>query len=256
MRVGLFDFEHSTRQFAKRYCDENGNRYKFSPNFLRAEINARVAKIQKGMNFQDLILEEIEQTIIEHRLEVVVIDNLTALLSNITEGKDALELMNKLSLMKLRHNISMLVISHTPKRDLSRPITKHDMQGSMQLLNLCDSAFCIGESVKESDVRYLKQVKVRNAEFRYDSDNVAIFRIVKNGCNLWFGHIGFDAEKEPLRTRTEAETNELDKKIIALHQSDPNLSYAQIANQLGTSKSKVARVIQKNRGVYNAPEPF
>jgi DNA-binding Lrp family transcriptional regulator len=59
-----------------------------------------------------------------------------------------------------------------------------------------------------------------------------------------------------MRTRTEAEINELNEKIIALHQSDPNLSYAQIANQLGTSKSKVARVIQKNRGVYNAPEPF
>jgi len=78
---------------------------------------------------------------------------------------------------------------------------------------------------------------------------------------LCLEHIGFHDEKEHLRDRTEAEINELDKKIIALHQSDPNLSYAQIANQLGTSKMRVSRVLKKalnkpNSDVYNTPEPF
>jgi len=260
MKVCLFDFELSARQFSKRYRDESGNRYKFSPNFLRAEIN-RHAKIPKGVNSQDFLLEEIEQTIIEHRLEVVVIDNLTALLSNITETKDALEFMDKLKTLKLRHNISMLVLSHTAKRDLNRPITKNDMAGSMHLMNLCDAAFCIGESMKESNVRYLKQIKVRDAEFIYDSGNVATFRIVKNGSYLCFEHTGFDAEKEQLRDRTEAEINELNEKIIALHQSEPNLSYSEIAKRLNTSKMRVSRVLKKalnkqNSGVSNTPTPF
>jgi predicted HTH transcriptional regulator len=110
--------------------------------------------------------------------------------------------------------------------------------------------------MKESDVRYLKQIKTRNAEYKYGSENVVTFRVVKNGSYLCFEFIGFDDEKEHLRARSEAEINELNEKIIALHQSDPNLSYAEIAKRLNTSKSKVARVIQKNRGVYNAPEPF
>ena len=205
-------------------------------------------------------MAQIEQTIIENGIEVAVIDNLTALLSNITETKDALELMHKLRLLKIRQNISMLVLSHSPKRDLSRPITKHDMVGSMHLLNLCDSAFAIGESVKESNVRYLKQIKARSAEFRYDSENVATFRVAKNGCYLCFEHSGFDSEKEHLRERNDAELSELEMNIHALHQSDPNLSYSEIAKQLNTSKSKVFRVLQKmnkpNNGVYNTPTPF
>jgi len=201
MKVGLFDFELSGLQHLNRYSDENGNRYKFSPNFLRTEISVN-AEIPKGVPFQDFILEEIEKRIIKHRLEVVVIDNLTALL-NITETKYALELMHELRLLKLRQNISMLVIGKTPKRDLTKPITQNDIADSMHLLNLCDSAFCIGESVKESNVRYLKQIKVRNAEFKYDSDNVATFRVVKNGPYLCFEHIGFHDEEEHLCARTE-----------------------------------------------------
>jgi DNA-directed RNA polymerase specialized sigma subunit len=53
----------------------------------------------------------------------------------------------------------------------------------------------------------------------------------------------------------------LNEKIIALHQSDPNLSYAEIAKQLNTSKMRVSRVLKKalnkqNSGVSNTPTPF
>ena len=260
MRVCYFDFELTESQFFHRYSDENGNVRLFSDNFLTSEIDPNTTP-PSDINFQDLILEEIERTIIERQIEVVVIDNLTALLSNIAETKNALELMHKLRLLKLRRNVSMLVIGHTPKRDLSRPLTKNDMAGSMHLMNFCDSAFAIGESLKESNVRYLKQIKTRNAEYKYGSENVVTFRIVKNGCYLCFEFIGFDDEKEHLRARTEAEMNELDKKIIALHQSDPNLSYAEIAKQLNTSKMRVSRVLKKalnkqNSGVSNTPTPF
>jgi RecA-family ATPase len=244
MKVGYFDFELSDIQLLKRYSDERGNVRRFSDNLWRFEMKTELS-IPKGISFQDYILAQIEQTIIKHKIEVVVIDNLTALQSNITETKDALELMKRLRLLKLRQNISMLVIGHTPKRELNRPMTRNDMAGSMHLINLCDSAFAIGESVKESNVRYLKQIKTRNAEFIYDSGNVATFRIVKNGCYLCFVHIAFHDEKEHLCARTEAELSELEMNIIALHQSEPNLSYSQIAKQLNTNKMRVYRVLKK-----------
>jgi hypothetical protein len=253
MRVGLFDFELRARQHLKRYSDENGNRHRFSPNFFRFGIKP-YAKIPKGVPRQDYILEQIEKKIIKRRIEVAVIDNLTALLKRITESEDALEFMDKLVEIKLRHNISMLVIGHTPKRDLSKPLTEDDMAGSKQLMNLCDSAFAIGKSLKESHLRYLKQIKTRSAEYKYDSGNVATFKVVKNGCYLCLEHIGFHDEKEHLRARTEAETNELNEKIIALRQIE-KLSYDEIAERLHISKSKVSRVIKKYRGVYNAPDP-
>ena len=137
------------------------------------------------------------------------------------------------------------------------------MVGSMHLLNLCDSAFAIGESVKESNVRYLKQIKARSAEFKYDSENVAIFKVVKNGCYLCFEHTGFDSERDHLRERNDAELSELEMNIHALYQSDPNLSYSEIAKQLNTNKMRVSRVLKKlknlnkqNNGVFNTPTPF
>ena len=258
MRVCYFDFELSDSQFSHRYSDENGNAYQFSDNFLTSEIDPDLS-IPKGISRQDYILELIEQTIIEHRIEVAVIDNLTAL-DNVTDPEVARELMEKLRSLKSRHNISMLVIGHTPKRDLSRPITENDMSGSKNLINFCDSAFAIGKSMKESNVRYLIQVKCRNAEFKYDSENVATFRVVKKGSCLFLEHNGYHDLKEHLRERTDAELSELEMNIHALHQSEPNLSYSEIAKQLNTSKSKVYRALQKlnkqNNGVYNTPEPF
>jgi len=264
MKVGYFDFELSDTQHLRRYSDEKGNVYQFSDNFWSYEIDYEIdpcTPLQNGMNYQDLILQEIEQAIIEDGIEVVVIDNLSILNNNVTESKDASELMQKLQSLKNRHKISMLAIGHTTKRDLSRPLTRNDMSGSMNLINFCDSAFAIGESLKESNVRYLKQIKVRNAEYKYGSENVATFRIVKNGCYLCFEFIGFDDEKEHLRDRTEAEINELNEKIIALHQSEPNLSYSEIAKRLNTSKMRVSRVLKKalnkqNSGVSNTPTPF
>jgi hypothetical protein len=259
MKVGYFDFELSDTQHLRRYSDENGNVYQFSGNFWSFEINPDLS-IPKGMNSQDFLLSEIEKKIIKHRLEVVVIDNLSALNSNVTESKDASELMQKLQSLKKRQKISMLVIGHTPKRDINRPLTRNDMHGSMNLINFCDSAFCIGESVKESNIRYLKQIKVRDAECRYDSENVATFRVAKNGCYLCFEHTGFDAERDHLRERTDSELSELEMNIHALHQSEPNLSYAEIARRLNTNKSKVFRVLQKmnkvNNGVFHTPTPF
>jgi RecA-family ATPase len=259
MKVCLFDFELSARQFLKRYIDESGNIHDFAPNFLRTEIDAN-AEIPKGISFQDYTLAQIEQTIIEHRIEAAVIDNLTSLLKKITETEDALELMHRLRLLKMRHNISMLVIGHTKKRDLGKQLTEDDMSGSKQLLNLCDSAFAIGKSVKESNVRYVKQIKARSAEYKYDSENVATFRVAKNGCYLCFEHTGFDAERDHLRERTDAEMNELEMKIIDLYQSDPNLSYSEIAKQLNTNKMRVSRVLKKmnklNNGVFHTPTPF
>jgi len=171
MRVGYFAFELSASHLLKRYSDDN----LFSDNFLIFEIDPRLPP-PKGVNFQDLILQEIEQAIIENGIEVVVIDSLTAMPD---ATKDALELMRKLRLLKMRQNISMLVIGRTPKRDLSRPLTEDDMADLKHLINFCDSVFALGKSVKGKNVRYLKQIKCSSVELKYGSGNVATFRTVK-----------------------------------------------------------------------------
>jgi archaellum biogenesis ATPase FlaH len=191
MRVCYFDFELTESQFFHRYSDENGNVRLFSDNFLTSEIDPNTTP-PSDINFQDLILEEIERTIIERQIEVVVIDNLTALLSNIAETKNALELMHKLLLLKSRQNISMLVTCPYLIRDLCLLITICDNDS-----RFCDSAFAIENSAKGRHLRYLKQIKTRSAELKYDK-NVAVFYLVKRNRFIGFEHIGFDDEREHL----------------------------------------------------------
>ena len=47
------------------------------------------------------------------------------------------------------------------------------------LINFCDTAFAIGESHTDPSIRYLKQIKVRNCEFKYDAENVCLCQISK-----------------------------------------------------------------------------
>jgi archaellum biogenesis ATPase FlaH len=193
MKVGYFDFELSARQLLRRYSDENGNVYQFSDNFWRFEISPDLS-IPKGMNSQDFLLSEIEKSIIKHRLEVVVIDSLTHLPIFITEKTNARSIMRRLHLIKSRQNISMLVVGHSMRQDLSQPITEYDLVCSI----FCDSAFAIGESAKEKNVRYLKQIKTDSARLRYDIGYAAVFRLVKRNRFIGFEHIDFDCEYEHL----------------------------------------------------------
>ena len=43
-----------------------------------------------------------------------------------------------------------------------------------------DMIFAIGESVKDKNLRYLKQIKARATEIIYDSENVMDFEIIKH----------------------------------------------------------------------------
>jgi len=194
MKVGLFDFEMSDTQHLRRYIDESGNVYQFSDNFWRF---APRAPIPKDMKSEDLLLEEIEKKIIKHQLEAVVIDSLTYM-PIFTGTRNELNLLMRLRLIKLRQNISMLVVGHSLRQDSSLPITEDDMPNSIYLLSLCDSAFAIGESAKEKNVRYLKQIKTSSDDFKYDDENVAVFRLVKRNRFIGFEHIGFDCEYEHL----------------------------------------------------------
>mgnify|MGYP000846718966 CR=1 FL=1 len=73
--------------------------------------------------------------------KIVVIDNTTYLKNETEKAKDALPLMKHLKTLKTRYNLSLLVLAHTPKRDLSKPLTRNDLHGSKMLINFTDNAF-------------------------------------------------------------------------------------------------------------------
>ncbi len=244
-KVAYLDFELSAKQFEARYSEGFTNHYVFSDNFIRANINPNT-DIPKKISFDDYLYASIEKMITDFGLKILIVDNITYLRSDMEKAKDALPLMKNLQKMKNKYDLSILVLAHTPKRDMSKPITINDIQGSKMLINFTDSAFAIGKSYKDSSIRYIKQIKQRNTEELYGYDNVILCQILKESNFLSFDFFDFAEEREHLRINYDNETSELETGIIELAKQKPQMSIRGIAKQLITNHSKVGRVLRKH----------
>ncbi len=129
-----FDFELSDKQFENRYSIQFEQHYNFDSNFIRVEINPD-AVVPENQTFEDYLSYSLERSIKETGAKVLIIDNLTYLKNETEKAKDALPLMKHLKALKRKYNLSLLALAHTPKRDLSKPITRNDLQGSKMLMN-------------------------------------------------------------------------------------------------------------------------
>lgn len=239
--VAYFDFEMGQKQFEGRYSEGYTNHYTWHENFYRIEINSDSEIPNK--DFEECLYESLEETIIQTGAKILIIDNLTYLKSETEKAKDALPLMKQLKALKSKHLLSILALAHTPKRDLSKPITRNDLQGSKMLINFCDSAFCIGESSNDKNIRYLKQIKQRNTEQVYDSENVVTCQILKENNFLGFEFLTFARESDHLRNQTEQDRATLAESIKRMKLSGK--SYREISAELGISFMTAKRVFDK-----------
>jgi len=174
--------------------------------------------------------------------KVLIVDNLTYLKNETEKAKDALPLMKHLKALKNKYGLSILALAHTPKRDLSKPITRNDLQGSKMLINFCDSSFSIGESHSDKNLRYLKQIKQRNTEQIYDAENVCVCQIDKPHNFLLFEFVNFGKEWEHLKQHTEKDKENLNEKVSELKQQGRSLR--EIGAELGISHMKVSRILK------------
>jgi archaellum biogenesis ATPase FlaH len=243
--VMYFDFEMSDKQFEKRYSINYEDHYIFDNNFLRIEINPNCTDFT---DFEKALFEAIENNIVLYDAKILIIDNLTYLKTQATEtAKEALPLMKRLKELKIKHNLSILALAHTPKRNLIFPITKNDLAGSKHLSNFADSIFAIGESCKDKSLRYLKQLKARATEVIYDSENIIVSEISQQYNFLAFEFMDFSNEREHLKQPSENEQADLDASILSLKVSQPQLPDREIARQLNTNPVKVGRVLKRNK---------
>lgn len=240
--VLLADFELSDKQFETRYSNNYENHYQFSDNLRRIEINPD-AEINPGQTFEEYLFSSLQETIHQTQAKILIVDNLTYLRSATETAKDALPLMKELKRLKAKFNLSILSLAHTPKRDFSKPITRNDLQGSKMLINFCDSAFAIGESSEDKNMRYLKQIKSRNSELIFDADNVCLCQLSKPYNFLNFELIGFGMEREHIKQQNDNDRESLKEKAISLAQQGK--SYRDIGRELGISHMKAARLIKQ-----------
>jgi RecA-family ATPase len=243
-KVLYFDFELSDKQVENRYSNQFSEHYVFSPNLLRVEINPE-QEIPAGFkDFDAFLCHSLELAAIENDIKIIVIDNLTYLKTDTEKAKDALPLMKFLNSIKKKYNLSILVLAHTPKRDASKPLTKNDLSGSKMLMNFCDSCFAIGESAQKTGLRYIKQIKQRNTELIYDTQNVIVCKIEKKSNFLEFVFIGYENELDHLKPRNNEER--LNEILELKKQNIPN---TQIAERLGISEGTVRNKIKKSENL-------
>lgn len=236
------DFELSEKQFQMRFTDpDTGRMHNFPPNFFRAEINPDAAA-DVDDDSDDRIFTDIENAALACGAKFVIIDNLTYLCNDSEKGDAATTIMKKLIGLKRKYGWTMLVLAHRPKVDLYSPITQNHLAGSKKLMNLFDSAFAIGQSATDKAIKYIKQVKVRSAEYRYTSDHVAVFELERRAELLQFTFRGYSAEKEHLKNPNLADADELSSTVAELHRQGKTIR--QIADIVNVSKSKVGRIVK------------
>lgn len=248
-KVLYVDCELSDKQFQLRYTDrETGVLHAFPDNLIRAEINP--AKMDMK-NFEEQIINDIEVAAQQTASDTIMIDNLTYLCNSSEKGDQAGIFMMKLMNLKMKYNWSLLIIAHTPKRNMTNPITQNDLAGSKKLYNFFDSVFAIGKSARDERLRYVKQVKVRAGEYLYGSDNVIVYEIEHEGDNVRFAFKEFAKESDHLKENTEHEKQSQLEQAQALKAEGKTLR--EIAAALGMSKSSVDRMLKSVPVVPSVP---
>ena len=249
-KVLLVDCELSDKQFQMRYTDTSTNTLHTFPEALyRAEINPMTLDVK---DYEEKILKHIEDAMLTLGCKVAIIDNLTYLCNSSDKGVDAGLFMMKLMNLKKRYGWSLLIIAHTPKRSLTSPIIQNDLAGSKKLYNFFDSVFAIGKSAKDNRLRYVKQLKVRAGEYRYDSDNVIVYEIEKTDGYVHFAFKEFASEYSHLKEQSEQENNTMESNVKEL--LEQGRSYREIAAALGISKSLVGKIVSKSKTPSTAPD--
>lgn len=238
--VLYFDFEMSDKQFQMRYTNpDTGTVHRFSDNFGRLEFS------RSGGNLANLqeIIDQIELQVIEREARVLIIDNITWICNRSESGDAAGELMQLLIDLKRRRGLSILVLAHTPKRNISSPLTQNSLAGSKRIANFMDSMFAIGLSkINRPRGRYIKQIKVRSTEMMYGETNVITAMMVKQGDFIGLEHTGYAWEREQLEEpdSEDIERDEARQEIIERIQSGQ--TQRQICKEMKISPNTLTKV--------------
>lgn len=236
-KVVYFDYEMNAETFSDRFRGLFKLYPALSQNFIRCQPNPDLFLCDNAVNH---ILADISSIVQKHNAEVIVIDNITFINSNIKSNTRSARLIYNLKKIAVDFSLSMLVLAHSAKRNLNKPITQNDLAGSKALFNFADSAFAIGQSAVCNDTQYLKQLKSRSSKIVYGADNVILMHRVFSNEYLHFETIGHEKESNLLQPSKPSELLAL--KTIILNLEKEGYAQSKIAQILNISQSKVSRI--------------
>lgn len=247
-KVIYFDLELTSKQFEMRYAqyDESNdvlyNHFDFSKLFLRAEINP-YGFDEDIEEYEAYLFKEIENQATKSGAKILVIDNLSCVITDNEKAKNTTPFLIRLNNLKKMYGWSILLIAHTPKRNLFAPISRNDIQGSKSFINLIDSCFAVGESQKDPSIKYLKQVKVRYGAFQFPAENVLVCKIGKESNFSSFRFLEIGKESDHLKQLNPKDRVKVKSKAYEL--KEEGYTNVKIAEQLGVTEGAVRKWLKQ-----------
>jgi RecA-family ATPase len=247
-KVIYFDLELTAKQFEMRYAQYDKERdilfdhFEFSELFLRAEINP-YGFDEAFEEYESFLFKEIEVQASKSGAKILIIDNLSCVISDNEKARNTTPFLIRLNNLKKIHGWSILLIAHTPKRNLFAPISRNDIQGSKSFINLIDSCFAVGESQKDPSVKYLKQIKVRYGAFEFPSEKVLVCKIGKDTNFSSFQFLECGKESDHLKQVTLTDKSQMKAKAFEL--KEEGHTNVKIAHELGVSEGAVRKWLKQ-----------
>lgn len=245
MKVLYYDFEMSEIAFKNRYTHKESNQtfLNFGQNLIRMELD--LDKVVYDDHFTNNFVNSIEDDIIRHEANFIIIDNLKAIsLKSSSDTNVAILVMRKLNELKKNLGITILALGHTGKIYNTKPLVKEDLKGAKEMSDFADSVFAIGRSVQGNNIRYIKHLKSRNSEEKYHSQNTITCEIMQheNGY-LKFNFMDFQDENMHLISKSQEDKPK--KKEIIKELLDEGKSQREIADIVQMSVGTVNAIIKK-----------
>ena len=150
------DMELSGDQFARRYATA----IDYIPDgYSRAEVATSTEDKWTFVKTKIISMQTQKDS-----PKFIVIDNITNGFGSIFSAKKMTKFIMDLKELKERYKLTILLIAHCPKRNKKKPLDQDALGGSKMILNFVDSAFAVGTSFQEDNIRYIKQIKVRECQ--------------------------------------------------------------------------------------------
>jgi len=241
-KVLYFDAELSDKQFENRYSIEYKDHTSFNGNLYYMQVNRQYILNEK-QSYSKSIIPEIENEILEKDFNVIIIDNLHCLKEGLEKSKEAKPLMDKITALKHKYNVSIMVVGHTPKQHKYKMMELSDLQGSSALSIQLDSCVAIGNSKKGDDIKYLVEVKRRDGKYIFNNNNVITCRIEKEPF-LKMNFQQFEKEANHLLELDDVAEETITATILAL--KDEGQTVREITNQVPYGQTKVHSIIKNN----------
>ncbi len=191
----------------------------------------------------------LRQNIEHHQPTVVFIDNITAMSNGSTADAEVMrKIMTLLKDLNLRHNLTVIVLAHTPKQyDLSKPLSLADLAGSFLVAAFANTIIAIGRSKMGNNIKYILHLKLRDGVKIHDEQNVINVAIEKEGAFLQMKTLEEPTGRETdhLMTKNEiAISDETIRQMVALHNEGKSVQVIKDELKIHLSRQHIWRLIK------------